>query len=41
MSSIEASGEAATRIHEGRTPDMKLEVVVVAVFDVDRARLAH
>lgn len=41
MNSSEVSSEATTRIHERGTVDMKLEVVVVPVSDVDRARVAH
>ncbi len=41
MNSSEVSSEATTRIHKRGTADMKLEVVVVPVSDVDRARVAH
>jgi hypothetical protein len=41
MSSIEVSSEGTTRIHERGTVEMKLEVAVVPVSDVDRARVAH
>jgi hypothetical protein len=41
MSSIEVTSEAATRIHEGGTADVRLETVVVPVSDVDRARFAR
>jgi catechol 2,3-dioxygenase-like lactoylglutathione lyase family enzyme len=38
MSSTEASGESATEIPAAGVVDMKLEVVVVPVSDVDRAK---
>ena len=41
MRSTEVSSEATTRIHEGGTVDMRLEIVVVPVSDVDRARVAR
>lgn len=41
MSSTEVSTAATTRFHERWTVAMKLEVAVVPVSDVDRARVAH
>jgi len=38
MSTLEMSSERATQIYSGETVDMKLEVVVIPVSDVDRAK---
>ena len=41
MSSAQARGEPATETPRARTVDMKLEVVVIPVSDVDRAKSFH
>jgi catechol 2,3-dioxygenase-like lactoylglutathione lyase family enzyme len=38
MSSVQASGEGASEVSRGAVADMKLEVVVLPVSDVDRAK---
>jgi hypothetical protein len=38
MSSTQVRGETATEIPSGRRIDMKLEVVVIPVADVDRSK---
>ena len=38
MSSVERSSEPATRTSRAGTADLKLEVVVIPVSDIDRAK---
>ncbi|TGW02117.1 glyoxalase, partial [Mesorhizobium sp. M2D.F.Ca.ET.145.01.1.1] len=38
MNAILASSEAATKIPKARAVDMKLEVAVIPVADIDRAK---